>query len=99
MSPLRDVAATTGMGGGGVAAALVLFGHREYAIKPSTRRRHSDSHSQRRRAPGRAPWAGTGLTVSDGVFGLSIIYADRTNVPRKSAELAGSQPPRYSTWA
>src|ERR1035441_8523989 len=62
MSPLWEVAATTGMGGGGGGAALVLFGHRKYAIKPTRIRTHSDSHTQRRREglvfPGRAPWAG-----------------------------------------
>src|ERR1035438_534790 len=110
MSPLWEVAATTGMGGGGGGAALVLFGHRKYAIKPTRIRTHSDSHTQRRREglvfPGRAPWAGAAVPVSGGDFGLSGICEDCTNAPIKSAEAApgsaesaGSQPPRYSTWA
>src|ERR1035441_5298163 len=59
MSPLREVAATTGMGGGPLAAALaaasaaclaVIFAHTRYPPKPSRKRTNIHSHSRRRGA-------------------------------------------------
>src|ERR1017187_3191316 len=71
MSPLRDVVATTGMGGGPLAATFAaasadflaaIFAHRKYPPKPNTRRTNSHSHRRRRRAglvfPGGARPAG-----------------------------------------
>src|SRR5580692_7546766 len=64
MSPLWDVAATTGMAGGPAAAffaaaaaafELVMCDHTTYAMMPSTRRPPIHSHMLRRR------WTGAGF--------------------------------------
>ena len=95
MSPLRDVAVTTGIGAGPVPPALdtalpdvapVNFGHREYALKPSKRRSDSDSHSQRRWEgwilPGRALSSRAGVTSAGG---RGLLSAPQFRVPVLSA--------------
>src|ERR1039458_3125277 len=76
MSPLWEVAATTGMGGGPFAAAAfaalaafaaAIFDHTKYAPRPSTRRTASHSHSRRRRED--LIFADSGLTAGAGATG------------------------------
>ena len=78
MSPLRDVAATTGIGAGPLAAAfvaappdlLVIFGQRKYTAPPSRRRTDMDSQTHRRREcfgfPAGALLVRPGVTGADG---------------------------------
>src|ERR1039457_2503611 len=95
MSPLREGAATTGMGGGPLAAAFAaasagclaaIFDHRKYAPKPSRRRINSHSHRRRRRAglvfPGGA--LPTGPTTSNAGAGETT---DRKSTRLNSSHL------------